>query len=78
MPATWARGGAAAAFTPPSAGRRPRPGTDWAYYDFDKPTKATAAAFRDATCYDCHLKHADVDNVWVQFYPTLRDRGERR
>jgi len=46
--------------------------TDWAYYDFDKPTKATASAFRDAVCYDCHLKHADVDNVWVQFYPTLR------
>ena len=52
--------------------------TDWAYYDFDKPAKATAAAFRDATCYDCHLKHADVDNVWVQFYPTLRDRGDAR
>ena len=51
--------------------------TDWAYYDFDKPTKATASAFRDAACYDCHLKHADVDNVWVQFYPTLRDRAEK-
>lgn len=46
--------------------------TDWAYYDFDAPTKATAAAFRDAACYDCHLKHADTDNVWVQFYPALR------
>ena len=22
------------------------------------------------------LKHADVDNVWVQFYPTLRARRE--
>ena len=51
--------------------------TDWAYYDFDKPTRATASAFRDAACYDCHLKHADVDNVWVQFYPTLRDRAEK-
>jgi hypothetical protein len=50
--------------------------TDWAYYDFDKPTKATAAAFRDAACYDCHLKHADVDNVWVQFYPALRPQGD--
>jgi cytochrome P460 len=48
--------------------------TDWAYYAFDTPTKATASAFRDAACYDCHLKHADVDNVWVQFYPTLRSR----
>jgi hypothetical protein len=50
--------------------------TDWAYYAFDKPDKATATAFRDAACYDCHLKHADVDNVWVQFYPVLRSRGE--
>lgn len=50
--------------------------TDWAYYAFDKPTKATASAFRDAACYDCHLKHADVDNVWVQFYPALRSRGD--
>jgi hypothetical protein len=47
--------------------------TDWAYYDFG-PSKATAAAFPDAACYDCHRKHADADNVWVQFYPTLRDR----
>ena len=51
--------------------------TDWAYYAFDKPTKETASAFRDAACYDCHLKHADVDNVWVQFYPTLRFQDTR-
>lgn len=50
--------------------------TDWAYYAFDKPDKAAATAFRDGACYDCHLKHADLDNVWVQFYPTLRSRGE--
>jgi cytochrome P460 len=50
--------------------------TDWAYYDFDKPTKATASAFRNAACYDCHLKHADVDNVWVQFYPVLRSQED--
>ena len=31
-----------------------------------------AAAFPDAACYDCHIKHADDDNVWVQFYPTLK------
>ena len=52
--------------------------TDWAYYDFDTPKKATASAFRDAACYDCHLKHADVDNVWVQFYPTLRSRSDEK
>jgi hypothetical protein len=47
--------------------------TDWAYYAFDPPTKATATAFPDSACYDCHHKHADLDNVWVQFYPVLRN-----
>ncbi len=48
--------------------------TDWAYYAFLAPDKVTTAkAFKDGTCFDCHHKHADDDNVWVQFYPTLRD-----
>ena len=54
--------------------------TPWAYYDFTgKPGPAgrgvreSASAKPDESCYDCHKKHADVDNVWVQFYPTLRD-----
>ena len=54
--------------------------TPWAYYDFTgKPGPAgrgvreSATTKPDASCYDCHKKHADVDNVWVQFYPTLRD-----
>jgi hypothetical protein len=51
--------------------------TDWAYYDFglDRPT---AKAFPDKACYDCHIEHADDDNVWVQFYPTLRKHREAR
>lgn len=48
--------------------------TDWAYYVFKPTTKSTAKAFPDNACYDCHRKHASVDNVWVQFYPVLRDR----
>ncbi len=54
--------------------------TPWAYYDFTgKPgprgrdVRDKARAKPDSSCYDCHKKHADVDNVWVQFYPTLRD-----
>ncbi len=48
--------------------------TDWAYYAFPMPrTTKTAKAFKDATCFECHKQHADDDNVWVQFYPTLRD-----
>ena len=45
--------------------------TDWAYYAFPQ-NQATAKAFADSACYQCHRKHADDDNVWVQFYPTLR------
>ena len=54
--------------------------TDWAYYDFP-PDQTTARAFPDKACYDCHLQHADEDNVWTQFYPILRkhrqDKGKR-
>lgn len=51
--------------------------TDWAYYDFTDPAGggkllAEAKAFPDSDCYSCHKAHAGDDNVWVQFYPTLR------
>jgi hypothetical protein len=61
---------------------RERPGGEqgvpWAYYIFQNdgkpdPPAPSASAQPKNQCYDCHLKHADVDNVWVQFYPTLRD-----
>jgi hypothetical protein len=56
---------------------RPGGGVPWAYYAFDLDEKAKpsrpARAKPDASCYQCHLKHASVDNVWVQFYPALRD-----
>jgi hypothetical protein len=45
--------------------------TDWAYYAFPGQ-QASAKAFADKACYQCHLQHASDDNVWVQFYPTLR------
>jgi hypothetical protein len=51
--------------------------TDWAYYDFGLD-RASAKAFPDKACYDCHVEHADDDNVWVQFYPTLRKHREAR
>lgn len=51
--------------------------TPWAYYDLTDPTdpskvRASAPAFPDQSCQDCHKAHASLDNVWVQFYPTLR------
>jgi hypothetical protein len=51
--------------------------TTWAYYDFTEPSdgskiKQSAPAFSDDRCESCHHQHADKDNVWVQFYPALR------
>jgi Cytochrome P460 len=57
---------------------RPGGGVPWAYYSFDLNKDSNpgqpARAFPDANCYDCHLRHASKDNVWIQFYPALRDR----
>ena len=52
--------------------------TPWAYYTLMNPfdpspvLKPSAKAHEDIECYDCHKLHASKDNVWVQFYPTLR------
>jgi hypothetical protein len=57
---------------------RPGGGVPWAYYIFQeakgRTPKNSAQALPDGACYDCHRKHASKDNVWVQFYPMLRDR----
>jgi Cytochrome P460 len=52
--------------------------TPWAYYNFTDPSDpakvlASATAFPDQSCANCHQLHASNDNVWVQFYPALRD-----
>lgn len=52
--------------------------TPWAYYVFTDPQDSTktvdaAPAFNDDDCETCHRAHASIDNVWVQFYPSLRD-----
>jgi hypothetical protein len=53
--------------------------TPWAYYNFTDPSDrskvlASATAYPDEVCANCHQRHASIDNVWVQFYPALRDR----
>jgi hypothetical protein len=55
--------------------------TPWAYYNFTDPSDrskvlASATAFPDEICANCHQQHASIDNVWVQFYPALRDRRQ--
>jgi hypothetical protein len=57
---------------------RPGGGVPWAYYILqdtnDPKPKDSAPAMPDGACYDCHKQHASKDNVWVQFYPILRNR----
>ena len=54
------------------------PPAAWQYYIFmdpndPQPTLQTAVKpDRFGVCQACHAKHASKDNVWVQFYPTLR------
>lgn len=45
----------------------------WAYFNFGKggPGSRARALPREA-CQSCHLRNAADDNVFVQFYPTLR------
>jgi hypothetical protein len=42
----------------------------WAYYNFDD--NKTARANPKEGCFSCHDKHAAVEHVFVQFYPTLK------
>lgn len=49
----------------------------WAYYNFigdNGQPKATAKASAKQNCWSCHNEHGAKDNVFVQFYPRLRDR----
>jgi len=50
--------------------RRFKPG--WAYFGFGNGALAKASAFPDGRCHSCHVKHAEIDSVFVQFYPNLR------
>jgi len=51
---------------------------NWAYYipqNLNDPSHTlhpSSPAFPDGDCESCHQAHASLDNVWVQFYPTLR------
>ena len=52
----------------------------WAYFNFSSANglKETGAAFPKAVCWNCHDTHAADDNVFVQFYPVLREALEKR
>jgi hypothetical protein len=48
----------------------------WAYFNFigsGGAPLAQAKPFAKEACWKCHNAHAGSDNVFVQFYPVLRD-----
>jgi hypothetical protein len=45
----------------------------WAYFDFGRDAP-TARALPPESCARCHAQHAARDNVFLQFYPQLRNR----
>lgn len=52
------------------------PSEKWAYFNFisEKGPLADAKAFPKEACWSCHNEHGASDNVFVQFYPALRDK----
>lgn len=55
----------------------------WAYFNFTNFGDRTklmdkAKAFNKSMCWDCHNTHAADDNVFIQFYPVLREHYEAR
>ena len=52
----------------------------WAYFNFSRAgaLAETAKAFPKAVCWSCHNRHGADDNVFVQFYPILREKLDAR
>lgn len=51
----------------------------WAYFNFDGPNGsllAQAKPFPKDNCWSCHNSHGAADNVFVQFYPVLREASK--
>ncbi len=51
----------------------------WAYFNFIGPRGEAlpqARPFPKQACWKCHHEHGAVDNVFVQFYPVLREAGK--
>jgi hypothetical protein len=46
----------------------------WAYFGFENGALDSASANAEERCHACHVKHGQIDSVFAQFYPNLRDR----
>jgi hypothetical protein len=52
----------------------------WAYFHFigeGGEALPKAKAFPKESCWNCHNEHGAVDNVFVQFYPVLKEHVRR-
>jgi cytochrome P460 len=52
----------------------------WAYFSFMEDggqTPDQAKPFAKEACWKCHHQHGAVDNVFVQFYPVLREAARQ-
>ena len=54
----------------------------WAYYGFGGPMaggyRTSAPPQPRANCYECHVKHAARDNVFMQFYGLLNEAAPKK
>ena len=53
----------------------------WAYFNFigsDGKALPSAKAFPKEACWKCHNEHGAADNVFVQFYPVLREVAPKK
>jgi len=46
----------------------------WGFFGFSGDAASGEAFPSEASCYTCHAERADLDNVFVQFYPALRGK----
>jgi Cytochrome P460 len=44
----------------------------WGYFGFENGALASTSASAETRCHSCHIKHGQIDSVFVQFYPNLR------
>jgi hypothetical protein len=53
---------------------------EWAYFSFigrNGALLSQAKPFPKAACWQCHNQHGAADNVFVQFYPVLREARDK-
>ena len=50
--------------------------TGWTFHGFSAERESGMLFPEDGACYECHAERTERDHVFVQFYPTLREKLE--